>query len=113
MVVTSIDERRPLYVATYEGSGERCCQISGRSVRFLEGNAELNFGVALLSGLPGSPGSVALSGRDYRAIGALFYSGGIEASGGSIGCVLATAFRKLCSAIVTDFVMTFAKIAPQ
>lgn len=85
---------------------------SSESVRFLEGNAESNYGVALLSDPPGSPGSVTLSGGDYPAVGALLYLNGGEASGGSIGCVLPGSYAKLCNAIVDDFVMTFAKITP-
>lgn len=84
---------------------------SSESVRFLEGDAESNYGVALLSDPPGSPGSVTLSGGDYPAVGALLYSSGKEPSGGSIACVLPGSYGKLCSAIVNDFVMTFAKIA--
>ena len=85
---------------------------SSESVRFLEGDAESNYGVALLSDPPGSPGSVTLSGGDYPAVGALFYSNGKEPSGGSIGCVLPGSYGNLCNAIVNDFVLTFAKIAP-
>jgi len=85
---------------------------SSESIRFLEGNAESNYGVALLSDPPGSPGSVALSGGDYPAVGALLYSSGNGASGGSMGCVLPGSYGKLCSAIVNDFVMTFARISP-
>jgi len=84
---------------------------SSESVRFLEGDAETNYGVALLSDPPGSPGSVTLSGGDYPAVGALLYSSGNQFSDGSIGCVLPNSYVKLCSAIVKDFVMTFAKIA--
>ncbi len=85
---------------------------SSESVRFLEGNAESNYGVALLSDPPGSAGTVTLSGGDYPAVGALLYSSETEASNGSIGCVLPGSYGKLCNAIVNDFVMTFAKIAP-
>jgi len=94
-------------------NGQNCPSYlpSSESVRFLDGsNAESNFGTALLSDPAGSPGSVTLSGGDNPAVGALFYSSGAVASGGSIGCVLPSSFTKLCSAIVNDFV---AKIAPQ
>jgi hypothetical protein len=85
---------------------------SSESVRFLEGDAKSSYGVAILSDPPGSPGSVTLSGGDYPAVGALLYSSGQQASGGSIGCVLPGSYGKLCNAILNDFVMTFAKISP-
>jgi hypothetical protein len=104
-----------LNAETQLGSSGQYCPgnvPSSESVRFLEGDAESNYGVALLSDSAGSPGSVTLSGGDYPAVGALLYSSAKEPSGGSIGCVLPGSYGKLCSAILNDFVMTFAKITP-
>ncbi len=81
------------------------------SVRFLEGNAESGYGVALLSDPAGDPGSVALSGGDYPAIGALLYSSGNGASGSSLACVLPHQDERLCNAILNTFLMAFAKIS--
>lgn len=85
------------------------------SVRFLEGNAESDYGVAILSDPSGSPGTVTLSGGDYPAIGALLYlrvgASGSDATGGSIGCVLPSRYDTLCKAVVNNFVWTFSKIS--
>lgn len=81
---------------------------SSESVRFLDGNAETDFGVAVLSDPPGSRGTVTLSGGDYPAMGALLYVRGgtpnSQASGGKVSCVLPRRYSALCSAIINDFV---------
>jgi hypothetical protein len=86
---------------------------SSESVRFLEGDAESDYGVAVLSDPPRSSGTVTLSGGDYPALGALLYlrsASGAQALGGSIGCVLPGRSGEMCRAIVNDFVSTFSGV---
>lgn len=81
---------------------------SSESVRFLDGNADSDYGVAVLSDPPGSLGILTLSGGDYPAEGALLYRGsgasGGYGSAGKVSCVLPSRYNSLCTAIVNDFV---------
>jgi hypothetical protein len=82
---------------------------ASESVRFLEGNAETDYGVAILSDPPGSLGTVTLSGGDYPAVGALLYLrvGTLGATGGKASCVLPSRYDELCTAVVNNFVSTY------
>ncbi len=77
------------------------------SERFIEGNAQSDYGIALLNDPPGEPGTVALSGGDYPALGALIFSGGYGShDASSIGCVLPQEYRSICREVVKYFVKT-------
>jgi hypothetical protein len=73
------------------------------SVQFLEGSPTSSFGIAEISDPPGDPGTDALSGGDYPAIGVMDYtpsSGAYE-----ISCVLPESRHILCEAIINRFTL--------
>ena len=90
-----------VYCPTYVPSTE--------SVRFGLGNADSNYGWALLHDPPGSQGVIPLSGGDYPATGAVVYLRTSQAMGGNIGCSLPNRYGALCQVVVSQFVQSLER----